>query len=308
MQISADLFTLRTLPETVLIGPRAAFGRGHRHALQSDDALHRCLSCLCHDPGAMQRLRRAFERWGGGTGFTHASDGALFERVIADTRRGRLAAWVVPNGEIRDLRQPDVERSTTWISQGTPLSPGEAPGFRATRDQGAARIAAHTVRMPPRPVDVGPRPGTSPVRLDVAGMTIEVRLTEILRRAIRSDRLTAEMAAQLQAMIAPAEIAKTVAVLAVWAGSHAVGIGFFVDLLLGSSLFFLGWGVLEAPRKLKKFVEIAAAAKTEAELDLAADFLAAVIVTVGIRVIQAAIRRGSVRLTSGRQGRSEGGR
>ncbi len=288
MQTSTDLFILRALTDTVLIGPRAAFGRGHRHALQSEDALHRCLTRLRHDPGAIQHLRRAFERWGGGAGFAHAGDAALIARVIADTRRGRLAAWVVPNGETRrTYRVAEVTLDRVPAPSGPRFA---GPGI----DQGARRIEAHVPKILSFAApSEAPRTKRS-VALDVAGMSTQQRVLEIIERSI--PLMPSHVRSEFLGLLAAVGIGRVVAVVAAWAASHAVVIGELIDLVLGAALvaglLLMGWSVIEAARDLWKVVEIVRAATTEKDLDAAAALFAKAVTTLGVAVVNGLLMRG----------------
>ena len=73
-----------------------------------------------------------------------------------------------------------------------------------------------------------PAPGT--VAPNVAIWSLSERLVAVIRRA--ASRVPGEAGQKLLAMISPAALAATFAVLAAWAASHAVGVGEVADVLL----------------------------------------------------------------------------
>jgi hypothetical protein len=160
---------------------------------------------------------------------TCVGDQALIDRLAAASARGRLAAVLLPDQD-RD-RDPGAR----------PRRGAAGPG-RSARARG----------------------GTA--RLQVASMPLEERLVEVLRRT--RPRLPAQMRDEFAKILEPATLAITVAVLAVWAGSHAVGVGFAVDaVLVGVGLVLVGAAVFEAASLLKDFLKVVWSARTEADLD-----------------------------------------
>jgi hypothetical protein len=236
----------------------------------------------------MQRLRRAVERWGGGAGVAPACDAALIARVVADTRRGRLAAWMVPNGDIRRIY---------CVAETVPVPLAKLTGKNSdgpSVDQGAHRIAAHTPKLLRAPVPLKGSHSASTARLDIAEMSIERRVSEIIERAI--PLMPAHVPSEFLSLLAAVSIGRVVALVAAWATSHAVDLGEILDLVLGAALVaglvLMGWCVIEASRDRWKIVEIVRAARTEKDLDAGAALFAKAVTTLGVAVVNVLLMRG----------------
>ena len=138
-----------------------------------------------------------------------------------------------------------------------------------------------------------PRPGLGGP--DVAHWPLERKLIEAARRT--TGKLPSEMRAQFAVLFAPESIAITGLVLAFWAGSHLVGVGEVIDIvLLLIALGTVGWQAFQVGRDIGAFLQIAASARSEADLDRAADRLASVVVTVGVTVFVALVFKAGNRL------------
>ena len=147
-----------------------------------------------------------------------------------------------------------------------------------------------TARLP------GPLPSPAGVSANpVLTWDTQAKLLAAARRAI--PLLPAEARAQFAALFSPAAIEATVAVFAAWGAAHAFGVGEGIDvLLLGVGWVYLGSSVFTAGRDLWDFVRTASAARTEAELDAAARYLADAVVMIGVATFVAMIMRGGSRL------------
>lgn len=110
MQRSPEIFVLRTLSDSVLIGPRAAFGGAFDETLESEDALRRRLERTRQDPGAIDSLRRAFAHWQPGDAMARVGHDAVLARLSLASRRGRLAALALPNGDVAARLEAEIER------------------------------------------------------------------------------------------------------------------------------------------------------------------------------------------------------
>ncbi len=140
---------------------------------------------------------------------------------------------------------------------------------------------------------VGHRPGQ--VGTDVAHWPLERKLVEAARRT--TAKLPHEMQAQFAVLFEPASIAITGAVLVAWAGSHLVGAGEVVDvvmLLIG--LGTIGWQAFQVGRDVYDFARIAAEARSTTDLDRAADHLATAVATVGVTVFVALVFKAGARV------------
>ena len=83
---------------------------------------------------------------------------------------------------------------------------------------------------------------------DIAGFSQAEKLGEVLILTIQ--KLPSALGSQLKALINPASIAVMVGVLGAYTASHAVGVGFIADAVMGVSAgIFLGWRALFAHRR-----------------------------------------------------------
>lgn len=86
-----------------------------------------------------------------------------------------------------------------------------------------------------------------------------------------------------------------------WAGSHAIGVGEFVDvILLAVGTVALGFSVFEGARELLAFATTAIRAHSEADLDRAGKHFAQAVTILGISTIQAVLLRGGARAVRAR--------
>ena len=144
-----------------------------------------------------------------------------------------------------------------------------------------------------------PRPGV--LGGNVASWPLERKLIEAASRA--TEKLPREMQAQFAALFTPTSVAITGAVLVAWAGSHLVGVGEVVDLiLLLITLGTVGWQAFQVGRDVGDFLRIAAGANTEDDLDRASVHLASAVATVGVTAFVAVIFKAGARLGGAARG------
>lgn len=131
-------------------------------------------------------------------------------------------------------------------------------------------------------------------------MPLDERLGIVLRKA--AALLPGEMGQRVTALLSPRAIAIMATVVALWAGSHFIGIGEIADvLLLVTGWIAIGSGALEGGRKLVAFAMSTQSARTAADLDRAARELADAITILGIDVVVALpFRAGRRRRSSSR--------
>jgi len=135
--------------------------------------------------------------------------------------------------------------------------------------------------------------------LSLARMTPTERIGEAMRRSL--PRVPAECRAVVATMLKPESLLLIGATLVAWAGSHVVGIGEIVDVvLLIAGTFTLGFGAIEGAAALRDFVTTALAARSDADLDKAGEFFARAVTLLGISVIQALLLRGQIRSVAAR--------
>lgn len=128
----------------------------------------------------------------------------------------------------------------------------------------------------------------------VAGMSFSDRL--IKAATMVPDELPASVDAvarkEIADLFSPANIAITAGILVVWAGSHALGVGFVVDgVLLGVGIAFAGWSAFEAFEYIARFFSTLNDAKTDADLKFAAQLMAAAIAILGAACLKVLLRK-----------------
>lgn len=129
---------------------------------------------------------------------------------------------------------------------------------------------------------------------NVATMSPGERIAEAMRRSIRL--LPGGARDQILAMLSPASLAIITATLVVWVGSHLFGVGEIVDiLLLGVGFIALGFSIFPGAEELYEFGTSAVQARTDAELDMAANHFANAVTILGISTVQAVLLRGGVK-------------
>ena len=133
----------------------------------------------------------------------------------------------------------------------------------------------------------------------VRGMKPEDKVEEAIRRSL--PLLPEELREQLKAMLTPEALAIAGTVLVAWAASHFFGIGEIVDIiLLIGGFVLLGTAVFSGAEEFYDFATTAVNAKSDAELDAAAQHFAKAVNILGIAVIQALLMRGSVKAVAAR--------
>jgi hypothetical protein len=116
-------------------------------------------------------------------------------------------------------------------------------------------------------------------------------------------KLPGSMGQELRSLLTPEAIASLVAVLVVWAGSHAIGVGFVIDFVAGFLLVLgvamTGMEFYRAAGYFMNFISTTVSAKTERDFHRAAEYLAKFIAAVGIGVFMALLtRRGRLKTGS----------
>jgi hypothetical protein len=128
--------------------------------------------------------------------------------------------------------------------------------------------------------------------------------SEKVKEAIlRSKRfMPAHLAYQVEAFLTPENLALMTGTVVIWAGSHFFGVGEVVDVgLLLVGAFFIGWSIESVVRDLIEFGTTAVSAKSDAELDHAAQAFASALVTAGVTAVMAILlRRGAKQLQAAR--------
>jgi hypothetical protein len=118
----------------------------------------------------------------------------------------------------------------------------------------------------------------------VSEMSAEERFKEVITRCL--PLVPADVAEQLKSLLSPWVLGGVVVVLIIWAGGHFFGASEIVDvcLLIVGGIFW-GAAVFQAAELLVNFADKTINAKTEADLDLAAQNLAKAIALIGIQTV-----------------------
>jgi hypothetical protein len=134
---------------------------------------------------------------------------------------------------------------------------------------------------------VNPKPSTpaakAPPPLDIEHWSIKDKLIEAMRRAV--PKVPAEMRDQFAALLSPVNIGITAAALTVWAVGHFFGASEIADaVLLAAAWFFVGRAALDFVSELGQYADTAIHAKTEPDLENAAQHLANAVSIVTVTV------------------------
>lgn len=98
------------------------------------------------------------------------------------------------------------------------------------------------------------------------------------------------------ALTTPASLEVLAAMAAVWTGSHVIGAGEVLDvLLIGVGPVTLGLEVWEIGQNAGLFLRASVQARTGQDLDRAAGYLAREIATTGVDTLSAAVSAAAVR-------------
>ena len=150
------------------------------------------------------------------------------------------------------------------------------PGSLGTTSWGICRIDGGTTI-----IANSARPGPTGLEVSVDGMPLEQRFTEMLY--MTGPKLPGEVQEEFANMLTPTNLAIMVGVLAAWAGSHYVGIGFIADaVLLIGGVALLGWQIFSAAEDFMNAITVTYNARTRRDLDTAAAHLANFIAVVGV--------------------------
>src|SRR5205814_3676431 len=97
-------------------------------------------------------------------------------------------------------------------------------------------------------------------------------------------RLGPEVREEVEKLLSPESLAIIAAVLGLWVGSHFIGIGEIIDLvLLAAGVFAIGLAVFDGVGELSQFASTALAASGDQDLDRAAMHFANAVSILGIQ-------------------------
>lgn len=226
-------------------------------------------------------------------------DAVAPQLLIQDEAAMRMAL----EGFLRDSHA--YSRLASWV--GTVEGGGLFDSWRYGADQAAPRVAAMAqsgaIAGMIVPLGQGDAPTPSPAQDlgmpagPVSSWSLEARFRYVLTHM--PAYLSGEARQAFAQLLEPAALATTVAVLVVWAGSHAVGVGFVADAaLLGIGFALVGWAIFDAIGALADFFHQTLNAQSTDDLDQAAQSLARCVTTIGVGALIALLTRGAGRLMS----------
>ena len=122
------------------------------------------------------------------------------------------------------------------------------------------------------------------------------RLEIVIRKA--AALLPGDMGHRLTELLSPMSLAVMAGVVAIWAGSHLVGVGEIADVvMLVAGWITIGSGAMAGIHKLIEFAVTTASAQSAVDLDRAAGDLAEAITTLGFNVVLGLLFKGRPRST-----------
>jgi hypothetical protein len=146
---------------------------------------------------------------------------------------------------------------------------------------------------------VAPALSRDPVRVvDVAAWSNADKLGEAMRRSL--PRLGPEAREEIEKLLTPEALAVVAGVLVLWVGSHFIGIGEIIDIIvIAVGVFAIGLAVFDGVGELSNFATTALAARREEDLDRAAVHFANAVAILGIQAVLAVLFRGAPRTYRG---------
>lgn len=120
------------------------------------------------------------------------------------------------------------------------------------------------------------------------------KVAEAMRRSL--PYLPGEARGVVESLLQPATLAIVTGTVVLWAGSHFVGVGEVVDIiLLVVGAVALGFAVFEGAGALYEFATTSIGARTSADLDRAGRHFARAVTILGISTVQAVLLRGQAK-------------
>lgn len=122
------------------------------------------------------------------------------------------------------------------------------------------------------------------------------RFSFVLQKSL--EHMPSALKSELAGLISGANLAIIVGGLVVWAGSHAVGVGFVADAaLIAIGFAFAGWSIFSGIKSLAQFFNLTIGASSVNDLNAAAEQFAAGVMAMGAGAVIAMLTRGAARLT-----------
>jgi hypothetical protein len=139
-----------------------------------------------------------------------------------------------------------------------------------------------------------------PTVAEIARMSPGDKIAEAMRRSL--SYLPAESRAVVESLLKPETLAIIAGTLVVWAGSHFLGVGEIVDvILLGVGVATLGFAVFEGAGAFSDFASHALKAGADPDFEQAGKSFAQAVTLLGLSVIQALLLRGQGRAVAARR-------
>lgn len=133
----------------------------------------------------------------------------------------------------------------------------------------------------------------------IAKMTFNEKMGEAMERSL--PYLPDNAKEIVRSMIKPESLAFIGGTLAVWTGSHFFGVGEIVDVvLLILGIATVGFAVFEGAAEFFEFTKGSMNAKSDADLDAAAQHFARSVTLLGINTVQALLMRGQAKTVAAR--------
>ena len=125
---------------------------------------------------------------------------------------------------------------------------------------------------------------------EVMNLSLEEKLKIVVTAAMSSSRIRRQFKEQLGSLLHPANLVIMAGVVTTWVVAHFFVAGEVIDVIaLFVGYVALGAGVAAAVDKLYRFAYYTYSAKTDADLNRAADYLVEAIVFIGIQVVLAVL-------------------
>lgn len=250
---------IRAVDGTLLVGGSHAFGTALSSGvrLSGSGEVQRVLLSAVRDDDAMAALRRLLR--GMGTTDLHLrNDQTIAHLLTQEVVSGRLAILRLPL--VSAVRNPASSRR----------------GGAAASD--AAVPAPFTQQIREKDTPEMPQ-----------GLTD--RFLKVL--SLVPPHLPEEFRSEFEALLSVESAVALAGLLAVWAGSHAVGVGFVIDAaLLATAYALVGWTAFQIGQELAAAGALTVKAETPADLDRAAKLIANIIVKIGVATFIALVTRG----------------
>jgi hypothetical protein len=124
------------------------------------------------------------------------------------------------------------------------------------------------------------------------------KLGDAMRRSL--PRLASGVRAEVEKLLAPEALAVIAAVLGLWVGSHFIGIGEIIDIiLLAVGVLAIGLAAFDGVGELAEFSRTAFSAGSDQDLDRASIHFANAVSILGIQAVLAVLFRGAPRTYRG---------